>query len=62
MIIGAVTFSGSLIAAGKLQGVITSAPVTFPAPRLVNLLLVADRLAAGGYVIASPSLLALVAS
>ena len=30
VIIGAVTFSGSIIAAGKLQGVINSAPVTFP--------------------------------
>ena len=33
VIIGAVTFSGSIIAAGKLQGVITSAPVTFPGAR-----------------------------
>ena len=39
VIIGAVTFSGSIIAAGKLQGVINSAPVTFPGARLVNLLL-----------------------
>ena len=30
VIIGGVTFSGSLIAAGKLQGVITSAPVYLP--------------------------------
>jgi NAD(P) transhydrogenase subunit beta len=59
VIIGAVTFSGSIIAAGKLQGVITSAPVTFPGARLVNLLLAAIGLAAGGYVIATPSLPAL---
>ena len=39
VLIGGVTFSGSLIAAGKLQGVITSAPVTFPGARLVNLAL-----------------------
>ena len=56
VIIGAVTFSGSIIAAGKLQGVITSAPVTFPGARLVNLLLAAIVLAAGGYMIATPSL------
>ena len=43
MIIGGVTFSGSIIAAGKLQGIITSAPVTFPGARLVNGLLAADR-------------------
>jgi H+-translocating NAD(P) transhydrogenase subunit beta len=56
VIIGSVTFSGSIIAAGKLQGVITSAPVTFPGARAVNLLLAALGLGAGGYVIATPSL------
>ena len=56
VIIGSVTFSGSIIAAGKLQGVITSAPVTFPGARAVNLLLAALGLAGGGYVIATPSL------
>ena len=56
VIIGSVTFSGSVIAAGKLQGVITSAPVTFPGARAVNLLLAALGLAASGYVIATPSL------
>jgi NAD(P) transhydrogenase subunit beta len=55
VIIGAVTFSGSLIAAGKLQGVITSAPVTFPGARAVNLLLALVAVGLGAYVIASPS-------
>jgi H+-translocating NAD(P) transhydrogenase subunit beta len=59
VIIGAVTFSGSIIAAGKLQGVITSAPVTFPGARAVNIVLAALALAAGGYMIATPSLPAL---
>ena len=59
VIIGAVTFSGSIIAAGKLQGVITSAPVTFPGARVINILLAALALAAGGYMIATPSLPAL---
>ncbi len=56
VIIGSVTFSGSIIAAGKLQGVITSAPVTFRGARAVNLLLAVLGLGAGGYVIATPSL------
>ena len=56
VIIGAVTFSGSIIAAGKLQGLITSAPVTFPGSRAVNLLLAVVTLAACGYLIATPSL------
>src|SRR5580658_8236678 len=59
VIIGSVTFSGSIIAAGKLQGLITSAPVSFPGARIVNLLLAAPALGVGGYVIASPSLIGL---
>jgi H+-translocating NAD(P) transhydrogenase subunit beta len=59
VIIGSVTFSGSIIAAGKLQGVITSAPVTFPGARIVNLLLAVVAVGVGGYIIASPSLLSL---
>jgi H+-translocating NAD(P) transhydrogenase subunit beta len=60
VIIGSVTFSGSIIAAGKLQGVITSAPVTFPGARVVNLLLALIVLGTGGYLIATPSLLGLM--
>jgi NAD(P) transhydrogenase subunit beta len=55
VIIGGVTFSGSLIAAGKLQGVITSAPVSFPGARLVNLVLAVVALGTGAYLIAAPS-------
>ena len=60
VIIGAVTFSGSVIAAGKLQGVITSAPVTFPGARIVNLLLAAVTLGTGGFLLATTSLPGLV--
>src|ERR1700727_2599984 len=60
VLIGAVTFSGSIIAAGKLQGVITSAPVSFPGARAVNLLLAVVALGTGGYLIATPSLIGLV--
>ena len=59
VIIGSVTFSGSIIAAGKLQGVITSAPVTIPGARIINLLLATVAVGVGGYVIASPSMVAL---
>jgi H+-translocating NAD(P) transhydrogenase subunit beta len=51
VIIGAVTFTGSLIAAGKLQGVINSAPVTFPAVRLLNAGLALGALGGGAYLI-----------
>jgi NAD(P) transhydrogenase subunit beta len=40
VLIGSVTFSGSLIAAGKLQGVIPGRPITFPGSRMVNLAVV----------------------
>jgi len=37
--IGAITFSGSLIAFAKLQGVMSGAPITLPARHLINALL-----------------------
>jgi H+-translocating NAD(P) transhydrogenase subunit beta len=55
VIIGGVTFSGSLIAAGKLQGVITSAPVTFPGARVVNGILALIAVGFGAYLIAAPN-------
>ena len=39
IIIGAVTFSGSLIAAGKLQGTISGNPVIFPGARFLTALM-----------------------
>jgi NAD(P) transhydrogenase subunit beta len=50
VVIGAVTFSGSLIAAGKLQGIVASRPVVFPGARLVNAALAATALGAGGLI------------
>ncbi|ABD12306.1 NAD/NADP transhydrogenase beta subunit [Frankia casuarinae] len=41
VVIGAVTFSGSLVAAGKLQGLISGAPVLFRGARLLNAALAA---------------------
>ncbi|MDH3297170.1 MAG: NAD(P)(+) transhydrogenase (Re/Si-specific) subunit beta [Gemmatimonadota bacterium] len=35
-LIGAVTFSGSLVAFGKLQGIVTERPVTYPMQQVVN--------------------------
>jgi NAD(P) transhydrogenase subunit beta len=35
-LIGAVTFSGSLVAFGKLQGIVTEKPVTYTAQQIVN--------------------------
>jgi NAD(P) transhydrogenase subunit beta len=60
VLIGAVTFSGSIIAAGKLQGLIDGAPIVFPGSRAVNV--AAALVAVGGacYMIATPSVVVLI--
>ncbi|HEY7431008.1 MAG TPA: NAD(P)(+) transhydrogenase (Re/Si-specific) subunit beta [Streptosporangiaceae bacterium] len=60
VLIGAVTFSGSIIAAGKLQGVITGAPVTFPGSRVINMAAAAVAVGASAYLIVTPSVLVLL--
>jgi NAD(P) transhydrogenase subunit beta len=47
-VIGCITFSGSLIASGKLQGVISGKPIMIPGGRLVTILLA--LVAVGGLV------------
>ena len=55
-LIGAVTFSGSLIAYGKLQEIITTRAVTFPLQKTVSLLLFVGILALMGYLVAEPDM------
>jgi NAD(P) transhydrogenase subunit beta len=45
VLIGSVTFSGSLIAAGKLQGIISGKPITFPGSRILNIAVVVIAIA-----------------
>ncbi|MGV8882340.1 MAG: NAD(P)(+) transhydrogenase (Re/Si-specific) subunit beta [Rhodoglobus sp.] len=47
VLIGSITFSGSLIAAGKLQGIIPGKPLTFAGSRVVNVLVAVIAIAAG---------------
>ncbi|HEX3717668.1 MAG TPA: NAD(P)(+) transhydrogenase (Re/Si-specific) subunit beta [Verrucomicrobiae bacterium] len=47
VVFGAVSFTGSLVAFGKLQGLITEKPVRYPQQKLINALLVALIVAAG---------------
>ncbi len=54
VLIGAVTFSGSLVAAGKLQGVVPGAPILFPGTRVLNVVLVLGSIGAGGWLVAQP--------
>jgi NAD(P) transhydrogenase subunit beta len=55
VIIGAVTFSGSIIAAGKLQGLINAAPITFPGSRAVNMAAALAGVGGAIYLIVTPS-------
>ena len=47
-LIGSVTFTGSIIAWGKLAGTVWGAPVLFPGQQIVNALLLIGALAAAG--------------
>ena len=49
MILGFLTFTGSLMAAGKLQEIIPTRPITYRNQNLVNLLLLATAVGAGLY-------------
>ncbi len=55
LFVGAVTLTGSLIAFGKLQGIIKSAPVVFKAQRFLNLLIFTLFLIAGIIFIINPA-------
>ncbi|MCW2936022.1 MAG: hypothetical protein JWM19_6984, partial [Actinomycetia bacterium] len=55
VIIGSVTFTGSLIAAGKLQGVITGQPVVFKGGRLLNAVLAVIAIGAGAFMLTTAS-------
>ncbi|MBI9114679.1 NAD(P)(+) transhydrogenase (Re/Si-specific) subunit beta [Sanguibacter suaedae] len=55
VIIGSVTFSGSIIAAGKLQGLVSGAPVSFPGSRALTMLSTVVALGVGVWVVVTPS-------
>lgn len=56
VLIGAITFTGSLIAFGKLQGIVTGKVVKYPLQHPLNLLLLIAVLSAGVFFIVDPSL------
>jgi H+-translocating NAD(P) transhydrogenase subunit beta len=60
VIIGSVTFTGSIIAAGKLQGLITGQPVIFRGGRVLNALLAVIALGTGAFMFTTASLPALL--
>jgi NAD(P) transhydrogenase subunit beta len=60
VLIGSVTFTGSLIAAGKLQGLITGSPVLIKGGRVINLALVVVALGSAAFMLTTASLPALL--
>jgi NAD(P) transhydrogenase subunit beta len=55
VILGFLTFTGSLMAAGKLQEVIPTRPITYPGQNFVNLTLLAVALGAGVLLMLDPT-------
>ncbi len=60
VIIGGVTFTGSLIAAGKLQGLITGSPVVFPGARVLSGVLAVAAIGGGCDLLAGSSNIAVL--
>src|SRR5438477_4254304 len=54
VILGSLTFTGSLMAAGKLQEVLPQRPLTYKGQNLVNFLLLAIAVALAGYLVLNP--------
>lgn len=54
VLVGAVTFSGSMIAAGKLQGFVRARPITYPLQNLWNLVIFLAILGMMVYLVAVP--------
>jgi NAD(P) transhydrogenase subunit beta len=55
-LIGTVTFFGSIVAGGKLHGVMKSAPILYPMQKQINVLLLLTALGLGAYFVYDPSM------
>jgi H+-translocating NAD(P) transhydrogenase subunit beta len=54
VLLGSVTFTGSLMAFGKLQGILSGRPQTYPGQNAVNYLLIAASVVLIGILVAKP--------
>src|SRR5262249_5600790 len=55
VILGSLTFTGSLMAAGKLQEVLPQRPLTYKGQNLVNLCLLVAAISIAGYLVENPA-------
>ncbi len=60
LLIGSVTFTGSMIAFGKLQGIVTGKVVKYPLQHPLNLLLLLAVIGGGIYLVINPGSISLV--
>ena len=60
LLIGGVTFTGSMIAFGKLQGLVTGRVVKYPLQHPLNLILLLAIIAGGIYIVINPGSISLV--
>ena len=60
LLIGGVTFTGSMIAFGKLQGIVTGKVVKYPLQHPLNLLMILVVLAGGVFILLNPSNITIV--
>jgi H+-translocating NAD(P) transhydrogenase subunit beta len=60
VIIGSVTFTGSLVAAGKLQGLITGSPIILPGGRYLSIAAAVIAIGTGAFMLTTASLPALL--
>jgi NAD(P) transhydrogenase subunit beta len=60
LLIGGVTFTGSMIAFGKLQGIVTGKVVKYPLQHTLNLILVLAVIGGGAYLVINPGTISLV--
>jgi NAD(P) transhydrogenase subunit beta len=56
VILGSLTFTGSLMAAGKLQEILPQRPITYRGQNFVNLSLLAGAVVIGGLLVANPGM------
>ncbi len=54
VLIGGVTFTGSLVAFSKLQGIVTGSPILFPMQKIVNALMLLACVVMVGMLVANP--------
>jgi NAD(P) transhydrogenase subunit beta len=55
VVLGSLTFTGSLMAAGKLQEILPQRPITFPRQNIVNLSLLGLAVLVGAYLVYDPT-------